>query len=221
MGDVPTWVGAVGTVFGVVAAAVAAYFVYGQLAELRGQSELQRRASEDQQRELADIRAVQEKQLELMNLEIFERRSSQARQIKVRRVVREWGGDQDISNGYTLAVEVRNDSSAPVSNVMVKYPNQPNFDDGERSEYTYTMQTNWFDHLGGEPPKSVEDLRRIRGAAPLKMLEQGRVSVFTAAPRQKSAARLLTGIVRFTDADQRHWHVDELGVLTEIGERAW
>lgn len=220
MGDLPTWIGAVGTVLGVVAAAIAAYFVYGQLSELREQARLQRKASEDHERELEDIREVQARQLELINLEIADRRSMQARLIKVERSVTQWGANLGITSGFTFALTIANESHAPISNVMVKYPNQPNFDDGVPAEHWYRLINGG---LAPRPGAAItgEWLKSIRATVPAQLLEQGVAAMFTSPIMGEEAVKLLSGIARFTDAAQRHWHVDELGVLTEISERSW
>lgn len=220
MGDLPTWVGAVGTVLGVIAAAVAAYFVYGQLSELREQARLQRKASEDHERELEDIREVQAKQLELINLEIADRRSAQAQQVKVVRSVIKWGANLGIDDGFVYALTISNESPAPISNVMVKYPNQPNFDDGLPAEHWFRLGDARL-APGVKRVLSVELVKGARFPVPAQLLEQGQAAMFTSPAMGEDAVKLLTGIVRFTDAGQRHWHIDELGVLTEIRERSW
>lgn len=220
MGDLPTWIGAAGTVLGVVAAAIAAYFVYGQLSELREQARLQRKASKDHERELKDIREVQAKQLELINLEIGDRRSFQARQVKVGRSVTQWGANLGVDQGFAYTLTITNESHAPISNVMAKYPNQPDFDDGMSAECWYQLVDGRL-APGAKRVVTGEWLKSVRFPVPAQLVEQGQAAMFASPTMGEEAVKLLTGLVRFTDAGQRHWHIDEVGVLTEISERSW
>ena len=220
-GDVPTWLGSIGTDLGLIAAVVAAFFVYRQLAELRRQNEIQQEASNRQAAELENVRDAQQKQLELLELEISDRRAAQARQVTVSRNVRAWGSEQGIENGFTLALTVTNNSRAPITNLTAKYASQPEAGDGEEARYGYRLTDG---NLAPTANGGITDgwLHKIRFVPPMQMLEQGEAVMLTAAVRADAGARLIRGMVRFTDADGRHWQVNQDGVLGELRDgRDW
>jgi hypothetical protein len=96
LGDLPTWVAALGAI-------VAAVFAFGQLRALRTQNRLQQRELDHQAVDLTQFRETQRKQTELLDLEIRDRRAAQSRQVVVQRFVERWsepGGPPQ--NGYAL-----------------------------------------------------------------------------------------------------------------------
>jgi hypothetical protein len=213
-GDVPTWIGAIATLLGVVAAAVAALFVYRQLKELRTQSKLQIDAAAKQEAELAEVRKVQGRQLEQLELEIFERRSAQARQIRLNRAVVPWGIDQGITSGHTLAMLIENTSHGAISNITARYTLPGT--DNEPGVYAY-----WWSPQQAASLRTPDDLKSRRILMPVAIVDPGKMVQLTAHPRAERDARQLGGIVRFTDAEGRHWEVDQTGVLRELPRRDW
>jgi hypothetical protein len=78
-------------------------------------------------------------------------------------------------------------------------------------------------HLGlasGPAARITEgSLKSIRALIPVPHIEQGTGSMLTSHPRAEHRTRRLGGIVRFTNADKRHWQVDETGALSELPNR--
>lgn len=126
-GDVATWLGTVAAWLAAGGAAVAAYFAFGQLRELRGQANLQAEALERQAEQLVAEGEARRKQAALMDEQL-----AQVRQAN-RALVRQQAEQIDffytatagawaprnidvVPGGFHIAV-VRNNSTRPIRDV--------------------------------------------------------------------------------------------------------
>lgn len=198
LGDLPTWVAALG-------ALVAAGFAFGQLRALRAQNLLQQRELDSQAEDLAQVRETQRKQTELLDLEIRDRRAAQARQVVVQRFVersREPGSL--ISNGYALFLKVINNSHGTISNIDGFFAQGQS--DPLRGLYSVVGP------LSGE----IESVRHQDGPIPVARLDSTRSVVLVGPVGDQGAATATRGEVMFTDSDGRRWKIDHSGQLEEV-----
>lgn len=203
LGDLPTWLAAIGGL-------VAATFAFGQLKALRTQNANQQRELDQQTEELAEVKERQRKQAELLDLDIRERRSSQARGIVIARVVDQWsppGGA--VENGYAAILRVTNRSHGAVSNLDAFFA----FGTEVPQRALYSTAPPAFQEVG--PGWQVKIPTSV-GSVPVKMLDVDQTLDLIGPVRDKPQAEATVGELRFTDSDGRHWHVDHVGKLREV-----
>jgi hypothetical protein len=204
LGDLPTWLAAIGGL-------VAATFAFGQLKALRTQNANQQRDLDQQAEELAEVKERQRKQAELLDLDIRERRSSQAKGIVVTRVVDEWsppGGA--VENGYAAILRVTNRSHGTISNLDAFFA----FGTEVPQRALYSAPPRELHKVAGgwtmREPANV-------GSVPVTVLDVDQTVDLIGPVRDRPQAEATLGEVRFTDADGRYWRVDHVGKLGEVG----
>jgi hypothetical protein len=180
LGDLPTWLAAVG-------AAIAAVFAFGQLKALRAQNR-------HQQDQLDEVRATQRKQAELLDLDIRERRSGQARGVNVRRDVRPWQDPgSSVRKSYAQFLSVANNSRGSISDLDAFF---------------------WSD--GEQPRRAMFSVDTKYGHIPVERLDVGQAIEIVGPMLDQAGAERTMGYVSFTDSDGRGWKVDHAGLLTEV-----
>ena len=188
LGDLPTWLAAIG-------AAVAAVFAFGQLKVLRGQVEQQRL-------DLAKVEETQRKQAELLELEIRDRREAQARSVLIR------------TSGLTLAPEagaaterqlrkvcrVHNSSSGAIAEVNVMFMTG---DTASPAAFAYD----------DTPTGGMVTLPKKELSMPVERIDAGSTVMFLSIGRPEELAEATTYEVTFKDSRGRRWRVDAEGQL--------
>lgn len=195
IGGLPTWLAAIGAI-------VAARFAFGQLKALRVQNELQQRDLDNQASEIARVEEAQRKQLELLDLEIRDRRAAQARLVEVRRYVDPWEEPgNSVVNGFALIITVTNNSSVLSATLMRSSPTaMKHREEGSTVSARASKslsQVSWNFSDGGPPPETRHEVgvgrlpRHIptsKGTAVNKNYQTTKIDTTrTAVPEQVSA----------------------------------
>lgn len=176
LGDVPTWFAAVG-------AWVAAAFAFGQLRAVR--------------QELSHVKQTQDQQLELLDLEIKDRRATQARQVVVQRDV----GPSPLpggagQNGYAPVLIVDNHSTGTISDLRA-----------------------WFEIDGGGRHEALHGpTRDTMGPGPIERLDAHQATHLWGPTYSREIASTGRGELHFTDDSRRRWRIDHTGQLSELDQ---
>jgi hypothetical protein len=204
LGDLPTSLAAIGAI-------IAAAFAFGQLRALRIQNRLQQRELDGQTKDIARVEETQRKQTELLDLEIRERRSAQARQVEIQRFVRRWSDPgSGVENGYALFVRVTNNSHGAISNLDALFACGD--ETPRRGIYSQTaIQNN-----PAQSSKSRLMVPRTPGPAPVERLDPGYTVNLVGPTYDKQTANATRGEFLFTDSDGRRWTTSHTGQLTEV-----
>ncbi len=192
LGDVPTWLAAVG-------AGIAALFAFGQLRALRSQVQMQRA-------ELADVAEAQRRQMDVLELEIRDRRETQARQILISSNGKEfaYGAEAASENerSFRKTCVVENASLGAISTVRVIFKTPE----------------------GEAVPENARPVRREDGifvqtrataVLPIDRMDPDTAIKFSGPVDPETVVTSTTCEVRFRDAAGRRWLVDATGQLHE------
>jgi hypothetical protein len=203
LGDLPTSLAAIGAI-------IAAVFAFGQLKALRAQNRIQQRELNSQAKDIARVEETQRKQAELLDLEIRDRRSAQARQVEVQRFVGRWSDPgSGVDNGYALFVRVTNNSHGAISNLDALFACGD--ETPRRGVYSQTAVLN--------NPAQTSRGRFIpgaRGPAPVERLDPGYTVSLVGPTYDRQKADATRGEFLFTDSDGRRWMSGYTGQLTEV-----
>jgi hypothetical protein len=204
-GDLPTWLAAIG-------AFIAAVFAFGQLKALRRQNRLQQSQLNSQAADLDRLRETQRKQAELLDLDIRDRRASQARRVEVRQDVVPWQDPgSGVKNGFARILRVTNHSPGSINSVdgFFELPGYPK----RRATFSAAPQVTQRGTV-----QSVPGDRPEVDAVPITRLEPNETIDLIGPMHSEDNARDTHAELFFTDSDVRRWKIDHKGQLTEVIE---
>lgn len=206
LGDLPTWLTAIG-------AFTAAGFAFGQLRTLRAQNQLQQKQIDSQAKELARVERTQRKQTELLDLEIRDRRSAQARLVRVRRVVLPWQNPgSGVENGFAQVLRVTNSSQGPISDLDAFFAMENN----SPQRALYSSDPDVTARPRGWAAE-VKPGQRDLGFVPIARLDVDQTIDLIGPVYSEDKATETRNELLFTDSEGRRWRVDHSGQLTEDG----
>jgi hypothetical protein len=197
-GDVPGWIGAISTMLGLIAAGIAAWYVRGQLIEMRRQTEANGEELDRQRVEWAEADRV--------------RARAQAEQIDIIPELR-LADLPSVGSGTYWTATVTNESNRPIRNLQCR----ANVEGADKPNQLMNNHIGRVADVGNTGERFVKDgdLR-----APLPVLRRGEhVTFLSSLP--PAPAWLTKFWVQFEDDADLLWQLDSYGHLQRIEPGDW